>query len=108
MTAVGGLVHLQEDEANDAEHAGQADGGGGDVGGGAAGGVTAEQLIEATQARLAVGAQPRADGAGEQQEDERSQGQERGRDVEQPGLCQAHDYPFSSSAVSTSTVMWLL
>ena len=52
-----------------------------------------------------------ADETGQQQEADRHDGQQRGGDEPQSGMFGEgveHRYPFSSSAVSTSTVMWLL
>ena len=48
--------------------------------------------------------------AAEEDQHKRQQRQQRGGDEEQAGLCieVGHGQPFSSSAVSTSTVAWLL
>ncbi len=111
----GVVIHEEGDEAGETAQEGEEDGGGGHQAGTAAAVVAAQQLVDRlSPGRLAVGAQGRPAGAGQQDEKERGQGQQRRQDEEESGgLVQGvehvrHDQPFSSSALSTSTLRWLL
>src|SRR5260370_32357105 len=97
------------DGADEAKNESQADGGRGDVGGKLDRHIPAQELIEgrAQSGAFTLWAQVIPQPAGQEQEYERGQGQQRRHHVEQAGLFvkQGHPYPFNSSAVSTSTVV---
>src|SRR5262245_42292933 len=106
------VMSRKEHKTNQTQDKRSRDSSGGDKGAGLTRLVAAEQEVDgAADSRIPARAHRRPHRSREQQYHEREKRQQRRGDVEEAGLVlevQHRGYPFNSSAVSTSTVMWLL
>src|SRR5262249_1033934 len=104
-------IVYKEQEADQAEHKRQAHGPGRHESCRPSRRVAAQGRIHrCSQSCLTLGTQKAPQRPNQKEERKRGQRQQRGHDIQHARMLAepGHDYPFSSSAVSTSTVMWLL
>src|SRR5262249_46130976 len=112
---VGSVILREQNEADESQNESASDRRRREIGGNGAGLVATQHPIQRLpcSTRLPMGPQGRAHCLAEQDEQKRRDRQQRGQDIQVARVLLeveelGHAYPFNSSAVSTSTVMWLL